>query len=164
MSDAYGQMYLKSIGNETGRWFDKTPQNIYGLFLIGHLYPEAKFIHIHRHPLNVVASLVEGRVMAKHSVKGAVNYWMEAVILINEYKKTGQHRMFELPYEALVKDPMSELQKLCGFVGEDWNLLQVDQLQTHEEKNNYKRTLTADEQHYVLERTAPFLSAYGYSV
>src|SRR5262245_40208202 len=50
ISDAYGRMYLKARNNEVGRWFDKTPQNIYGIFLISHLYPDAKFIHIHRHP------------------------------------------------------------------------------------------------------------------
>jgi len=164
ISDAYGQLYLQAMKNKTGRWFDKTPQNIYGIFLISHLYPEAKFVHIHRHPLNVVASLVEGRVMARHSVKGAVNYWMESMILMHEYKKIGQHRVFELPYETLVKNPVSELQKLCAFIGEDWDLLQADQIKTHEEKNNYKRILTVDEQHYVLERTAPFLATYGYSV
>jgi len=163
MSDAYGKMFLKARAHENGRWFDKTPQNIYGIFLISHLYPEAKFVHIHRHPLNVVASLVEGRVMAKHSVKGAVNYWMEAMILIQEYKKIGGHRLLELPYEVLVKDSANELKRLCQFINEDWSLLQTEKIKTHEEQNQYKKILSADEQRYVLERTEPFLSVYGYS-
>jgi hypothetical protein len=163
-SDNYGQLYLNAKQNPAGRWFDKTPQNIYGIFLISHMYPAAKFIHIHRHPLNVVASLVEGRVMAKHSVKGAVNYWMESMILMHEYKKINHSRVFELPYEALVKNPIDELKKLCDFINEDWHLLNADQIQTHEEQNHYKKILTADEQRYVIEQTAPFLSAYGYAV
>lgn len=163
MSDNYGQLYLKAKQNPTGRWFDKTPQNIYGIFLISHMYPDSRFIHIHRHPLNVVASLVEGRVMAKHSVKGAVNYWLEAMILMAEYKKANHRRVLELPYEELVKNPLVELKKICEFIDEDWRLLNTDHIHTHEEQNHYKKVLTADEQHYVIEQTRPFLSDYGYS-
>lgn len=164
MSDSYGQLYLRAQNNSTGRWFDKTPQNIYGIFLISHMYPEAKFVHIHRNPLNVVASLVEGRVMAKHSVKGAVNYWLEAMILIQEYKKIGGHRLIELPYEELVKNTLCELKKLCDFISEDVTLLDAAAIQTHEEQNNYKKILSADEQQFVLDRTALFRSLYGYAV
>jgi len=127
------------------------------------MYPDAKFIHIHRNPLNVVASLVEGRVMAKHSVKGAVNYWLEAMILVHEYKKIGEDRLIELPYESLVKNPDPELSRLCAFIKEDCSLLGMDLIQTHDEQNNYKRILTEEEQHYVLDRTASFRSLYGYS-
>lgn len=164
MSDNYGQLYLNAKGNPSGRWFDKTPQNIYGIFLISHMYPDAKFVHIHRHPLNVVASLVEGRVMAKHSVKGAVNYWIESMIMIHEFKKANSHRILELSYEAMVKTPADELKKLCEFIDEDWRLLKLDQIQTHEEQNHYKKTLTTDEQKYVIDRTSLFLDVYGYAV
>jgi hypothetical protein len=163
ISDLYGQLYLDARANSTGRWFDKTPQNVYGVFLIGHMYPHAKFVHIHRHPLNVVASLVEGKVMARHSVKGAVNYWMESMILLNEFKKNNRQRILELPYETLVSNPLPELQKLCIFIGEDPSLLDANQVKTHEEQNNYRKVLTVDEQRYVLEQTAPFLSDYGYA-
>jgi hypothetical protein len=162
LSDRYGQHYLRARGNEGGRWFDKTPQNIYGISLISYQYPDAKFIHIHRHPLNVVASLVEGRVMAKHSVKGAINYWLEAMILIHEYKKTGAQRVLELPYEAVTRDPATELQKLCAFIGEDFSLIDGAAIRTHEEQNHYKKVLSEPEQRYVLDRAAPFLSLYGY--
>jgi hypothetical protein len=162
ISDIYGQHYLTARGNEGGRWFDKTPQNIYGIFLISHQYPAAKFIHIHRHPLNVVASLVEGRVMAKHSVKGAINYWLEAMILINEYKKTSAHRLLELPYETVTRDPANALQKLCAFIDEDASLIDNSAIKTHEEQNHYKKILSEEEQRYVLDHAAPFLSLYGY--
>jgi len=162
ISDQYGALYLKARGNEHGRWFDKTPQNIYGISLISHLYPEAKFIHIHRHPLNVVASLVEGRVMAKHTVKGAINYWLEAMILIHEYKKTGTHRVLELPYEAMTRNPLAELEKLCEFIHEDFALLECAAVKTHEEQNHYQKVLSEAEQRYVLDRAVPFLSQYGY--
>ena len=64
---AFAGLFLEAQGVSSGRWFDKTPQNIYGLTLLSAVYPEAKFVCIVRHPLNVVASLKRGKVMAAHS-------------------------------------------------------------------------------------------------
>ena len=162
MADAYGRLYLAARGNSSGRWFDKTPQNVYGLLLISHLYPQAKFVHIHRNPLNVVASLVEGRVMARHSVKGAVNYWMEAMMIIGEYKKIGGDRMLEVAYEDIIVDPAAGLKRVCDFVDEDFSLLPTGEVGTHPEQNNYLRILSADDIGYVVDNTNPFFSMYGY--
>ena len=84
ISDFYGKFFLEAKNNVDGRWFDKTPQNVYGILLLGYMYPNAKFLHIYRNPLNVVSSLKEGRVMAKHEVKGGINYWLESMIMINK--------------------------------------------------------------------------------
>lgn len=163
MSEAYGKLYLKSVGNVTGRWFDKTPQNIYGLPLISHQFPDSRFIHIYRHPLNVVASLVEGRVMAKHSVKGAVNYWMEAMILIHEYKKVYPQRLFEMSYEAISADPQPELKKLCDFLQEDFGLIKKSDIHVHREQNKYTKVLSQDDITYVIDFCADFMRHYKYS-
>ena len=66
--------FLRLMGISGGRWFDKTPQNIYGMLLLSAVYPDAKFVHIVRHPLNVVTSLKAGKVMAKHSLQGGHQY------------------------------------------------------------------------------------------
>lgn len=162
MADAYGRLYLEARGNRSGRWFDKSPQNVYGLLLLSHLYPDAKFVHIHRNPLNVVASLVEGKVMAKHSVKGGANYWLEAMIIIGEYKKIGAARLLELPYEQVVREPARALERVCGFVGEDFSLLPMQQVRTRPERDRYAEILTEDDVRYVVENTSPFYSLYGY--
>lgn len=162
MSDAYGKLYLAARQNPDGRWFDKTPQNVYGITLIAHYYPDAKFIHIHRHPLNVVASLVEGKVMARHSVKGAVNYWLESMIIINEHKKFISDRLIEVPYEEIVLKPGEWLMKLCEFLGEDFSKMHTSAIQTHPEKNHYQKILTRDEQNYVMSTTETYRAIYGY--
>jgi len=162
MSEAYGKLYLESVGNLTGRWFDKTPQNVYGLLLVSHQFPESKFLHIHRHPLNVVASLVEGRVMAKHSVKGSVNYWMESMILIHEYKKIYRDRILEVSYESISAAPEKELQRLCDFLSEDFDLINKSGIRIHHEQNKYLKVLSPDEISYVIDSCSEFMSCYGY--
>ena len=49
MSGGYGLAYLKAQGNPEGRWFDKTPQNVYGLLLIAAAYPDATVIGFDSH-------------------------------------------------------------------------------------------------------------------
>lgn len=162
MADAYGKLYLAARNNPDGRWFDKTPQNVYGITLISHYYPAAKFVHIHRHPLNVVASLVEGKVMAKHSIKGAVNYWLESMIIINEHKKFISDRLIEIPYEEIVLRPADQLMRLCGFLEEDFSKIDTSVIHTHPEQNHYQKILTPDEKAYVMATTKDYRAIYGY--
>ena len=163
MADAYGKLYLEAQNNPSGRWFDKTPQNIYGIFLMGKLYPDAKFIHIYRNPLNVVASLVEGKVMAKHGVKGGVNYWNESMMLISEYKKLTENRVLEISYEAVTENSELIVGEVLNFLSEDSKGYPFAQIEVHAEKNKYKTVLSEEEIKYVKKMTEPFLSEYGYA-
>lgn len=164
ISDFYGRFFLQAKNNIDGRWFDKTPQNVYGILLLGYMYPDAKFLHIYRNPLNVVSSLKEGRVMAKHEVKGAINYWLESMIMINEYKKMpgGGERFLEIKYEDLVSDSKPEVSKILNFINEDPNLIDYGKINTHKEKDKYKKILTETEISYVKQLCEPFFSQYGY--
>jgi hypothetical protein len=165
ISDLYGKLFLQAKDNTGGRWFDKTPQNVYGILLLGHMYPTAKFVHIYRNPLNVVSSLKEGRVMAKHEVKGGINYWLESMIMINEYKKIpgAEERFFETKYEDFVQNPKSVVPNLLEFLNEDPSLLNWSEISTHKEKDKYKTHLSAIEISLVKQLCEPFYSQYGYS-
>jgi hypothetical protein len=164
ISDFYGRFFLEAKGNIDGRWFDKTPQNVYGILLLGYMYPTAKFLHIYRSPLNVVSSLKEGRVMAKHEVKGGINYWLESMIMINEYKKMpgGRERILEIKYEDLVANPKPEVSRILEFVNEDPSVLDYGKISTHKEKDKYKKILTETEISYVKQLCEPFYTQYGY--
>ena len=129
------------------------------------MYPDAKFVHIYRNPLNVVSSLKEGRVMPKHDVKGGVNYWLESMIMINEYKKIPgvAERLFETKYEDFVLNPKLVVPNLLEFLHEDPSLLGWSKVVTHKEKDKYKKLLSDSEISYVKQLCEPFYSQYGYS-
>ena len=59
----YMDRYLLNNKLSATRWFDKTPQNVYGSAMIASEFPRAKFVHIVRNPLNVVSSLRIGKVV-----------------------------------------------------------------------------------------------------
>jgi hypothetical protein len=100
------------------RWFDKTPQNVYGAALIAGSMPQAKFVHIVRDPVNVVASLRLGQVMKIERLIGACNYWNEAIDILSVLKAAFPARVHELRYEDLTARPLDELQRLLLFIGE----------------------------------------------
>lgn len=159
----YGYYYLKAIGKPDARLYDKTPQNFYGIFLINAIYPEAKFIHIYRNPLNVVASLMEGKVMPVHSLRGAINSWTESMLLLEQFKKFKPELLLEICYEDMAADPDPYLKKILEFVGEDPKLLPSQKSKTHKEKNKYRDKLSEQEIQIVLDKCEPYLSRYGYS-
>lgn len=159
----YGRDYLAAIGKPNARLYDKTPQNIYGIFLINAIYPDAKFIHIYRNPLNVVASLMEGKVMPVHNLRGAINSWVESMMLIDQFKKFHPELLLEVCYEDMTADPDPYLKKILEFVGEDPLALPSQKSKTHKEKNKYKNKLNDQEIRIVQNKCEPFLSQYGYS-
>lgn len=158
----YGKCYLEAIGKQNARLYDKTPQNVYGIFLINAIYPEAKFIHIYRNPLNVVASLMEGKVMPEHNLRGAINSWIESMMLLDQFKKFKPELLLEICYEDMTANPDTFLKQILEFVGENPKLLPSQRDKTHKEKNKYKSKLSQQEIEIVLKRCEPYLSLYGY--
>lgn len=163
LMDAHGLELLKNCNNPGGRWFDKTPQNVYGLLLISASYPEARFVHLHRHPLNVVASLMEGAVMPVHSLEAAINYWIEAISIIGQFKQIASDRLREIAYEDLTSDPRSVVLGTLEFLNEDTAAYPHISQAVYPEKHKYRDKLSAAQVQQVLECTEPYLSSYGYS-
>jgi hypothetical protein len=162
LADWYGQQYLKSQNNPTGRWFDKTPQNVYGVLLIKAYYPNAKFIHIVRNPLNVVASLVEGKVMPAQTLRAAISTWLESVMILAQFSQLAGSSLFEVSYENLVADTITCLSECLEYIGEDPRLANFEQIDTHPEKNKYRDVLNTDQVKEVISATEPYFSAFGY--
>ena len=144
------------------RWFDKTPQNVYGMLLISGMYPDAKFIHMHRHPLNVVASLKQGKVMPKHTVLAGINMWLEAATIVAEYDKAWPARVINVSYERLTDNPQSELESVLGFISEPWEDQLLQKVAIHPERNQYEAVLTEQEIAQVRRLLKEQMAAYGY--
>lgn len=117
---AYMARFMAGRKPGARRWFDKTPQNVYGAALIAASMPEARFVHIVRHPVEVVASLRLGKVIQVRSLIGACNYWNEALEILSILRMAVPDRVHELRYEDLVSSPVERLAELLAFVGEDF--------------------------------------------
>lgn len=103
------------------RWFDKTPQNVYGSSMIAHDFPDAKFVHIVRNPVEVVSSLRLGKIMKIPNLVAGSAYWNEAAVLIHSLKRRNPGRVLEIRYEDFVADPLKHLKTLLEFIGEPFD-------------------------------------------
>jgi len=116
----YMKVFIERRKPGATRWFDKTPQNVYGAAMIASSVPQSRFVHIVRDPVNVVASLRIGKVMKIERLLGAANYWREATDIMAVLKRANPRRVHELRYEDFVRDPDHELKRLLHFLGESY--------------------------------------------
>lgn len=163
LQDGYARLFFEAKGIASGRWFDKTPQNVYGLLLLSAEYPESKFIHIVRHPLNVVTSLKAGEVMAPHTLQGAINTWLEAVTIIRQYEIAWPQRLHTVRYEALAESPQSTMAAILDFIGESSDQTPIDFTGVYPERNRYEQALTASEVSVVRQQLSAHMAHFGYT-
>lgn len=161
MMDKYMNLFIQAKGKKNARWYDKTPQHVYGIFLLQYYYPESKFIHIVRNPLNVAASLKLGKVMPEMSVIAAINYWNEAMVLMRDFKSLYGHKLFEFRYEDFLEAPNEIFTDLLEFVGED-SSLELPPKSAKKESNKYLTVLTEEEIQLVKEHCGEFMESFGY--
>ncbi|HSI47154.1 MAG TPA: sulfotransferase [Ideonella sp.] len=121
LCERYMQIYVARNKPAASRWFDKTPQNVYGAALIASSMPSVRFVHIVRNPVNVVASLRIGAVIKVKRLMGACNYWTEAIEIISLLRQACPERLLELRYEDLTTQPEAALKRVLDFVGEPFD-------------------------------------------
>lgn len=162
LQDGYAQLFGAAKQTHAARWFDKTPQNVYGMLLLSAVYPDASFVHIVRHPLNVVASLKAGKVMAKHSLVGAINTWLEAVSIVRQFESAWPERVITIRYEDLTESPEGTLGNILTFLAEPPVEVSPVLGRVHSEKNKYMDELTSEEIATVREHLSTLMQVYGY--
>jgi hypothetical protein len=158
----YMALYTQRKKPGARRWFDKTPQNVYGALLAATSMPRSKFIHIVREPVNVVASLRIGRIVKVENLTGACNYWNEAVQIVGGLKRGYPARVYELRYEDFVAQPAAQLKLLLDFIGEPFDTKWFTALNTRQVDHQEEGVLSADELAVVRRLCAAGRRRYGY--
>jgi protein-tyrosine sulfotransferase len=113
------------------RWADKTPAYIQYLDFLLRLFPEARFVMIYRHGLDVAHSIsqdgkrVPDYVAAESSSDAdarvrAVEYWTKQVVRMREFQSRCPENCFELRYEELCANPKAVLLPMFEFLQEEW--------------------------------------------
>lgn len=104
-------------------WLEKTPEHVYFVESILDYLPDAKFIHIIRHPLDVVASMRKATEDdatnhlwgGRWNLEFCVSRWNSSVMASYSYaRKTHGHLVVK--YEDLLKDKIRFLSECCYFL------------------------------------------------
>ena len=120
--------YLTHIATRTAqlRATDKLPANFANLGLIHCAFPNAKIVHINRHPYDIALSIYfQGFAVAHryaHRLRDIAHYYLCYTHFMDHWKAVlPAESLFTISYESLVTDPIVTSQKLFNFLNLDWN-------------------------------------------
>lgn len=123
-----GNLYvqtLKSIDKEALHVTDKMPANFAFLGLIHAIFPQARFIHCRRNPLDTCLSIYFQKFSGTHpyayDLKDLVFFYRQYVKLMNHWRCIlPADRLYEISYEDLISDQEFHSRQLISFVGLEW--------------------------------------------
>ncbi|MDR3687754.1 MAG: sulfotransferase [Fimbriimonas sp.] len=137
VADRYRRL-LRSFGPTAKRVIDKMPMNYLHVGLIHSAFPNARFIHVRRHPIDTCLSIystdfgLEPPRFAFNKAHIVHAYW-EYCRLMDHWKCVlPGNRLFEVRYEDLVLRRDEVLPGLVDYLGLDWD----DSVLHHERRSS----------------------------
>jgi tetratricopeptide (TPR) repeat protein len=130
-ADFYGQVskeYLEQLGLVSGGSkfvVDKMPDNFWHLGLLYLLFPNAKFIHCRRNPLDIGLSLYFNKFAQgnnySYDFKNIAAYFGFYKKMMKLWENTLPTQILTLDYEDFVDNPESNSRKLLDFCDIEWD-------------------------------------------
>ena len=110
-----------------GRWVLKSPDHIFALDDIRQVYPDARFIFMHRSPLDVLPSLTKLTEVLRAPFTRTVNRsaigeqvterWVRGTDILANEAETTNPCATHVHFRALVQDPLGTVSKLYDWLG-----------------------------------------------
>lgn len=116
-------------------WLEKTPDHLRALAYIERYIPEAKIIHLVRNGADVIASIYDltqrfpERWGCYYKDLGAcIRRWQEDIEISRRYLGRPNHLLVR--YEAFVSQPEVEVQRICSFIGVEFESAMLEGYRT----------------------------------
>jgi len=117
------QAYAMTIGrplDSIKRWVEKTPANRRYLPQIRARFPQARILLTMRDPRAILAAqiaLEQTRQLRRFSIYYCVSHWRESANLAIRSLQGDEENSLVVPYEKLVTETETQMQKVCSFLG-----------------------------------------------
>jgi tetratricopeptide (TPR) repeat protein len=117
---------LAGLSVEAQRVVDKMPVNFMSIGLIHAALPDAKFIHMHRNPIDTCLSIYfqdfDATYAFANDLQDLAHYYAEYVRIMAHWRSAiSADRVLDVSYEELVDNPESGSRKMLEFIGLDWD-------------------------------------------
>lgn len=118
--------YFREIETLTGYrpagiFTDKLLGNFLFIGIIRMAFPDARIVHMQRHPLDQALSAYRQLFTQGHAYTYDLDefgrYYKAYRGLMTDWHKVAHEAIYDLTYESLVRNPESEIRKLLGFLG-----------------------------------------------
>jgi hypothetical protein len=124
--------YACSRGKQ--RWADKSLTSVDQSETLIEIYPDARFICLHRHGLDTVRSAMEaspwgfgGYGLTPYVAStpgnfliGLFEYWVDKASRLLNFQVAHPQQCYRLRYEDLVRGPVATIEAVCDFLGAPW--------------------------------------------
>ncbi len=116
---------LESLGAGARRVVDKMPANFLSLGLIHAALPNARIIHLQRHPLDTCLSIYfqqfETAMSFANDLGDLARYYGDYLRIMKHWRSIlPPETLLEVPYEALAEDPEAWSRRMICHVGLPW--------------------------------------------
>lgn len=148
LRDRHGQ----APGSGRVRMLEKTPKNALRIPFLAKVFPEARFVYLHRDPRQVLGSMIDAWVSGRFRTYAPLPGWhlphwslllvpgwrrlvgrpladvvafqWEAAtrLLLDDLEALPHGRWCVARYDALATTPATEVRRLCEWLGYDWDL------------------------------------------
>jgi len=123
-----GERYLQAIaayGQVQERLVDKTPLNFLYLGLIRLALPQARVIHVRRHPVDscyaMYKTLFRMGYPFSYSLQDVGRYYIAYRRLMDHWRKIAPGSFLDVDYESLVSNQETESRRILDWCGLDWD-------------------------------------------
>lgn len=119
--------YRKALppGTDDGHVSDKMPTNFLHLGFISMIFPNARFIHCRRDPIDTCLSCYMHHFGGSHPYASSLTdlgaFWIEYDRIMAHWKSTLANPILDVRYEDLVADQEGESRRMIEFVGLPWD-------------------------------------------
>jgi hypothetical protein len=165
------------------RLVEKTPTNTPNIAKLARTFPRARFLYVHRHPVDVLGSY-RRRAKADPNATWAdltpddfCRTWQASTERALAWLASGNDNLRLVRYEAFTQDPDAEFERICGFLDEPFEPEAVEERHPDltrwrgdpllwgpvvRQTRSWTDHVTAAEAEYVQQRLRPTMEALGY--
>ena len=114
-------------GAAPGRWVLKSPDHVFALDAIRAVFPDARFIFMHRDPLDVLPSVAKLTEVLRGPFTRAVNRraigeqvadrWARGAAILVEEGRSGNPFSAHIQFRSLLRDPLGTVRRLYAWLG-----------------------------------------------
>ena len=130
---AWHRRHLALLSGDIIRWVLKAPAHMLGIDALHKTYPDARFIALHRNPLEVIPSMASLTLTLRrltsrkhdlteigHDVDALWRKGLNTFMRARDAEPGLADRILDVPYLDLVRAPQDALRRICAFIGVPW--------------------------------------------